>query len=194
MTAPPIVTSEQEKSIITRERLRLLTIGYYIQGGQTALFSLLFLVYLALLMSLSFIPKDAWKTDSEQVPSPAPALAPPKPSDNAGPDHGEESVKATRESAMATPSPRQKRQDSSGPPVMIFRFVSLVLLIPFAGSLAMAWLTILAGRCLQKRKHKAFIFVMAVLQVFWFPFGTLVGVATFFVLGSDAGQREFEDA
>ena len=52
-------------------------------------------------------------------------------------------------------------------------------------------LTIYAGRCVQKRKHRAFIYVMAGLNCPLIPWGTLLGVATFILMQSPAGQREF---
>ncbi|MDP9099685.1 MAG: hypothetical protein M3N48_11950 [Verrucomicrobiota bacterium] len=54
-------------------------------------------------------------------------------------------------------------------------------------------LTIYAGRCVQNRTHRLFIFIMAGFNCALIPWGTLLGIATFMVLQSPAGRREFGD-
>lgn len=53
-------------------------------------------------------------------------------------------------------------------------------------------LTIWAGRCVQKRQHRPFIYVMAGLNCPFLPWGTLLGIATFILMQSPAGRREFD--
>jgi len=52
-------------------------------------------------------------------------------------------------------------------------------------------LTIYAGRCVQKRKHRVLIYVMAGLNCVLIPWGTLLGIATFVLLQSPAGHEAF---
>jgi hypothetical protein len=52
-------------------------------------------------------------------------------------------------------------------------------------------LTAYAGRCVQQRTHRLFIYIMAALNCALLPWGTLLGIATFYVLQSPAGRREF---
>ena len=52
-------------------------------------------------------------------------------------------------------------------------------------------LTIYAGRCVQKRRHRAFIYVMAGLNCPLIPWGTLLGVATFMLMHTPVAGREF---
>ena len=58
----------------------------------------------------------------------------------------------------------------------------------------LAVLTFLAARRLNQRRGRKFCFLVAGLySVFFFPFGTLVGVFTFIVLNRDGVRRLFEE-
>jgi hypothetical protein len=62
--------SEGEASIIARERLRILTIGFYVRGGIFLAFGCFFLIYVAMFAGMSFIPESA-----SNQPSPAQRFA-----------------------------------------------------------------------------------------------------------------------
>ena len=58
----------------------------------------------------------------------------------------------------------------------------------------LAVLTFLVARRLNQRRGRKFCFLVAGLySVFFFPFGTLVGVFTFIVLNRDGVRRLFEE-
>ena len=50
-----------------------------------------------------------------------------------------------------------------------------------------------AGRCVQKRRNKTLIYIMAALSCMFIPDGTLLGVFTFIVLASPAAIQEFSE-
>jgi hypothetical protein len=52
--------------------------------------------------------------------------------------------------------------------------------------------TAYAGRCIQKRRRKLFVYVMAALNCLFIPYEMLLGVFTFIVLSSVAAFPEFE--
>ncbi len=52
-------------------------------------------------------------------------------------------------------------------------------------------LTAYAGRCIQKRRRKTLIYVMAAANCLFIPYGILLGIFTFIVLGSPAAIEEF---
>jgi hypothetical protein len=80
---------------------------------------------------------------------------------------------------------------NQGPPVIVFRiFAGLIGVIILLGW-TFGGLTIYAGRCVQRRTHRVFIFVMAGLNCALIPWGTLLGIATFYVMQSPASRREF---
>jgi hypothetical protein len=54
-------------------------------------------------------------------------------------------------------------------------------------------LTLYAGRSIQKRRHKALIYVMAAFNCMFIPYGTLLGVFTFIILGSPPAIQEFSE-
>jgi hypothetical protein len=159
--SPPAL-SEAEEQIIVRERMRLLTIGFYVKGAVGALFISFLLLHFFVFLGMSFIPESTWEPKTVS------------------------SVRIT--SVSPSPSPRPVNQ---GPPVIMFRiFAGVIGLIILLGWTFGA-LTAYAGRCVQKRTHRLFIYIMAALNCALIPWGTLLGVATFYVLQSPGGRREF---
>ena len=146
-----------------RERLRLLALGFYVKGGVGALVVSFFLIHFFMVLGFSLMPESAWNP-------------PPKP--------------ATAESLSISPSP-SPRPVNQGPPVIMLRIFAAVI----GAIILLGWtfgaLTIYAGRCVQKRTHRVFILIIAALNCALIPWGTLLGIATFTLMQSPAGQREF---
>ena len=160
----PAIAPEVEEQIIARERLRLLALGYYVKGAMGAVFVSFLLFHFVFLLGFSFIPESAWN------PPPKPATA--------------------AESLSVTPAP-SPRPVNQGPPVVMFRIFAAIIGVIILLGWTFAALTIYAGRCIQKRNHRVFIFVMAGLNCVLIPWGTLLGIATFTVLQSPTGQEAF---
>jgi hypothetical protein len=164
--APP-VAPEVEEQIVARERLRLLALGYYVKGAMGAAFISFLLFHFVFLLGFSFLPQSAWNP-------------PPKPATTA------ESLSVTQ-----SPSPRPVNQ---GPPVVMLRIFAAVIGVIILLGWTFGALTIYAGRCVQKRQHRVFIYVMAGLNCVFIPWGTLLGIATFTVLQSPGGQEAFRNS
>ena len=151
-----------EARIIARERLRMLAVGFYVRGGVVLAFSCFFLIYVVMFLGMSFIPQSNWN------PSPTPT---PYPLSN-----------------WPSPTPHP---NSGAPPVIFFRIMAGIM----GGVACLGWtiggLTAYAGRCIQKRKRKALVYVMAALNCMFIPYGALLGVFTFIVLGSPGAVDEF---
>jgi len=84
--------------------------------------------------------------------------------------------------------------DQNAPPAafgLIFVFIGTVAVI-----LGGAWaaLTIYAGRCLARRKHRFFCMVIAGIGCIFLPYGTILGVFTLIVLQRPAVQAMFDEA
>jgi hypothetical protein len=160
----PPLAPEVEQQIIVRERFRLLALGYYIKGGVGAVFVSFFLFHFIFFLALSFMPESRWQ-------------GPARPA-------------TTAQSASVLPSP-SPAPINQGPPVVLLRIVAAVI----GAIILLGWtfgaLTIYAGRCVQKRNHRVFVYVMAGLNCFLLPWGTLLGVATIIVMQSPAGRREY---
>ncbi|HSP46215.1 MAG TPA: hypothetical protein VLO30_09500 [Chthoniobacterales bacterium] len=156
------VSSEAEGQIIVRERLRLLAVGFYVKGAVGAAVVSFLLIHFFVLLGFSVLPQSAWDAQAKSVTTP--------------------------QSSSLLSSPRPVNQ---GPPVIMFRMFAAVI----GGIILLGWtfgaLTVYAGRCVRNRTHRVFILVMAGLNCVLIPWGTLLGVATFTVLQSPAGQREF---
>jgi hypothetical protein len=163
MFAP--IAPEAEEQIIVRERLRLLSIGYYVKGGVGALFISILLFHFFFLLGFSFIPESSWNNP------------PSKPA-----------TMAQSPSALLSPTPPPLNQ---GPPVMMLRIFAAGI----GAIILLGWtfgaLTIYAGRCVQKRQHRVFIHVMAGLNCPLIPWGTLLGIATFVLLQTPVARSEF---
>jgi hypothetical protein len=163
MSAP--VAPEVEEQIIVRERLRLLALGYFVKGTVGAVVISFLLLHFFMLLGFSFMPPSAWN------PPVKPAIIGQSPS------------------VLPSPPPRVNQ----GPPVMMFRIGAAVIGVIILLGWTFGALTIYAGRCVQKRRYRAFIYVMAGLNCLLIPWGTLLGIATFIVMQSPAGQEAFRN-
>jgi magnesium-transporting ATPase (P-type) len=166
VVSPPL-SGDAKATVIARERLRILAIGFYVRGGMMVALGCFFLIYVAFFLGFSFMPESAWTQHSRPA-------APP--------------------SAFAWPAATPHAPNEGAPPVIIFRIMACM----FGAMTFLVWilgcLTAYAGRCIQTRKHKALIYVMAGFNCLFLPYGTLLGVFTFIVLGSPAATGEFKQA
>jgi hypothetical protein len=158
----PPAPSEAEQEIITRERLRLLAIGFFVKGGVGALLISFLLIHFAVFLGVSFIPESSW---------------------------GPKSV-TTVQSVSVSPSPTP-RPVNPGPPAIMFRIFAGVIGVIILLGWTFGALTIYAGRCVQKRERRLFIYIMAGLNCALIHWGTLLGVATFILLQTPVARREF---
>src|SRR2546423_15665947 len=162
MSSPAL--SEAEEQIIVRERLRLLAIGFYVKGAVCAIFVSFLIFHFVFMLGFSFMPESAW--------NPPPKSA------------------TTVQSFSATPSPSPRRVNQ-GPPVIMFRIFAGVIGVIILLGWTLGGLTIYAGRCVQKRTHRMFIYVMAAVNCPFIPWGTVLGIATFILLQTPVARREF---
>jgi len=165
--SPPAL-SETEEQLIVRDRLRWLAIGFYVKGAMCAIFVSFLIFHFVFMLGFSFMPESAWN------PPPKPATIVQSPG------------KLPSLSPTPTPAPI-----NPAPPVFILRiFAALIGMIILLGW-TLGGLTIYAGRCLQKRTRRTFIYVMAAVNCPFLPWGTLLGVATFILLQTPVARREF---
>ena len=78
------------------------------------------------------------------------------------------------------------------PPTFVGLFISA-----FAGCfMLLGWLfgglTIYSGLCIQRRQHRTFSLVMAVVNCLSIPFGTALGIFTILVLSRESVRRLYE--
>ena len=160
------VAAAEEIQIVTRERLRILAWGYYIHGGFTALMMSFFLFpFLFMMIAMSTIPASQWN-------KPTPAAS-------------------TNYSALPTPSATPVTA-AEPPPKVFFAIFGAVFGAIILANVTLAALTIYAGRCIQQRKRKILVYIVAVINCLFIPYGTLLSVFTIIVLSSPAGEAEFK--
>jgi hypothetical protein len=132
------------QSILDEEHLRLLRIGYFIQGGITVFFSMFGVLYVFMGMLVSSMP----------IPN----------------------------------------TDGAGPPPrfvgVIFALFGSVFLV--AGAI-FAVLQFLAAQGLGRRRSRTLCLVAAAVSCVFFPYGTVLGVFTFMVLGRPSVRSLFSE-
>jgi hypothetical protein len=157
-----------ERKVIALDRLRLLSIAYYISGAIGAAFVSFLLIHFFLFLGFSFVPLEQWNTPTSQ---PRTAQYPsPLPSPTALPIH----------------------KAAQAPPAIMFRIFAGVI----GGIIICGWtlgaLTAYAGHCIKKRRHKLFIYIMAGINLIWIPYGTLLGLATILLFQWPEVESEFK--
>ena len=145
--------------------MNLLAIGFYVRGGMMLVFGCFFLLYVEMFFAVSMIPASSWNQ--------------PPPNKLA--------------SATANSAPVNPIANPGAPPVAMFRIMAGIM----SGVVVLAWiagaLTLYSGNCIKKRKHRVLVYVMAGLNCFFIPYGTLLGVFTFIVLGSPEAIAEWNN-
>lgn len=165
MTDPPSIDSQRK--VIALDRLRLLSIAYYISGAIGAAFVSFLLIHFFLLLGLSFIPASQWNQPTS-TPSTAHYLSPSR--------------------SAVSPSSHK----AQGPPAIMFRIFAGVISLIIACGWTLGALTVYAGYCIKKRRHKVFIYIMAAINCIWIPYGTVLGIATILLFQWPEVQAEFK--
>jgi hypothetical protein len=85
-----------------------------------------------------------------------------------------------------------KKGDQSPPPAFMGWFLGIFGLVIFLLLIAMAILKFLTARCIKRRRSRAFCMVVGAISCLEIPYGTLLGVFTFLVLGRNSVKGLFE--
>ena len=169
MPPPPLPMNDQR--VVIRERLRLLSLGYYISGAIGAVLVSFLLIHLTFLTILSSLPQSTWEGSRRRHQ-----------------DQTHSSFFAAQSSAVEISKPPNEQ---NGPPVFIFKIMAGVLAVVILTGWTLGGLTIYAGRCISGRKHRTFVLIMAGINCIWIPYGTLLGIATFLTLPTPEATEEF---
>jgi len=78
------------------------------------------------------------------------------------------------------------------PPAFIGWLFGVIGVALFLMWITMAGLKLGVALCLKKRKSRTFCMVVAALECLGVPYGTLLGIFTFIVLGRDSVERVFD--
>jgi amino acid transporter len=91
-----------------------------------------------------------------------------------------------------TLSEAAKKANESPSPVFVGLVFGIIGLVIFLLLIAMAILKFLTARCIQRRRSRVFCMVVAAISCLEIPYGTLLGVFTFLVLGRNSVKSLFE--
>jgi hypothetical protein len=88
--------------------------------------------------------------------------------------------------------PQVSHNNNNAPPAVM----GLIFMILGSALLVVGWsiagLTIYAGHCLTRRRHRGFCMVVAAINCLFIPYGTLLGVFSFMVLQRPSVQQLFD--
>lgn len=82
----------------------------------------------------------------------------------------------------------------NAPPVAVGLILGAIGLAIFMVIMAIAVLKFRAGRCIQRRRSRSYCMVVAAISCLAIPYGTLLGVFTFVVLGRDSVKALFKES
>jgi len=116
---------------LERQRLRLLSLGYYVSGAIGVAFVSFLLIHFFLFLGFSFIPQSQWNAGTR---SPA---------------------AAQQASPIALPSASPSADTNQGPPATMFQIVAAVIGVIIIVGWTLGALTAYGGHCIKKRKHKS---------------------------------------
>ena len=162
----------------------MLALGYYVKGSVRIAYALFMTLYTAMILAMSFMPERLLP------PPPLPRTPVERPAVGTGANQDQVVQPGKEEAQKSESNPAPKRMT---PPETSFMLRMMGTVI---GSLTvlmfvMGAFTVYAGRCMAKRKNRRLIYVMASLNLIILPYGTLLGVCTLLILGSDGVKRAF---
>jgi hypothetical protein len=85
-----------------------------------------------------------------------------------------------------------KKANQSPPPVFIGWVFGIIGLVIFLLLITIAILKFRTARCIKRRGSRTFCMVVAAISCLEIPYGTLLGVFTFLVLGRNSVESLFE--
>jgi len=85
-----------------------------------------------------------------------------------------------------------KKANQPAPPVFIGWVFGVIGLAIFLFLIVMAILKLRTAQCIKRRRSRAFCMVVAAISCLEIPYGTLLGVFTFLVLGRNSIRDLFE--
>lgn len=129
--SPPL---DSNRKIIALDRLRLLSVAYYISGAIGAAMVSFLLFHFFLILGMSFVPPEAWN-QPRPTPKPAYTVSPSAPA--------------------STPAAAHK---SEAPPLWLFRVISAAIGFIILVGWTLGGLTIYAGHCIWKRSTRSLLY------------------------------------
>jgi hypothetical protein len=139
-----VIDDATRESIIDEEYLKLLSLGYTISAGISAMFALFGLIYV--FMGAMFGAIARMPASQQQEP----------------------------------------------PPPFVGWFLTLFGLAFFIAFLALGLLKYKVAKSIKQKRSRTFCLVLAAISCLEIPYGTVLGVFTFIVLGRESISRQFE--
>lgn len=163
MLPPALPLSEEAVRAVAEERLRLLSIGYYVSGALGVLMVSFLLFHFLIFSAFSFMPARVFEQGENGR-------------------NGDTQVETS-------PGHHSSNAQDFAAVQMIFRVVSGIIGFIILSGWVLGGLTIYAGRCIARRQNRTFVFIMAGINCVWIPFGTLLGVMSFIALQNDTIRK-----
>jgi len=180
---PPLPYSQLQNTeqavarAVTKERLKLLAIGYFVSGGFGILTVSLLIVHFLMFAFMSTLP-DASFDETETTGT------------SLEESHGEEETGPGE--TITEVDEGIERVNPMGMMVGILRAVAVLIGAIILIGWILGGLTIYAGVSLLQRKRKTLVYVMAAYNCLFIPWGTLIGVLTFVTLSQPSTKLEYK--
>jgi len=165
---PPGLPSVED--LVLQERLKLLAIATTVSGATKAIMVSFLIFHFAFLaiagICIPFIPAQSAKHTAAE---------------------------STNSEAKSSPGSTELAPKKESPFAvgMIFGALALFVGLIILAGWTLGGLLIYSGHCIRKRKHLVFIQIMGAIQCIFIPYGTLIGIFTFYTLGTERAKELF---
>lgn len=170
------VPTESESRILMQSHLKLLEICYYVSGGIKIFFISFFLIYVVVLLGLSFMPETALENSSTPSTSSASGDLHEPRTENHPEQTESKGINSKQDYAMFQWAMRG-----------FAAFMGLIVLIGWS----FGALVIYAGWCIRKRKYRTFVHIIGALHCLFIPYGTMIGVFSLLTLSKPEAVKAF---
>jgi hypothetical protein len=188
---PPLlpVPGLEIEDALTKDRVKILAWGYYVHGSINMVMVSFLLIHLALFSVISFMPGTKRELSEEVTVEEVVQAAEPV-------DASEEAaqpmtVGESIDTLVKVDEGKVHRGEDFRQMQMIMRWMAAVVAMVILAGWAFGLLTIYAGRCLIRRRHRTFVLVMGALNSILIPYGTILGICTFVLLSKPSTRRLF---
>jgi hypothetical protein len=180
---PPLPAELRADHAITKDRIKILAWGYYLQGAINMVMVSFFLIHLLIFSVVAFMPVPGGKPQAERS---GVSLASEITKEDLYKDLG--GTVLPSESDQLTDD---RRVEEFLQIKVVMRWMAAVLGLVILVGWAFGALTIYAGRCLVRYHKRTFVMVMAALNCLFIPYGTILGICTFILLGQFPARKLF---
>jgi len=170
---PPLsstrLSSSEVESLVAKDRMRMLSWGYYLQGVVGILTCSIFIIHFLMFLVMGNMPDRQFESTFR----------------------GESSTHSNMDPGAYSSDELAKKAEDFKVMQTFMRWGAVGVGVLILAGWVFGGLTIFAGKCLARGKRKLFVQIMAGLNCIFLPYGTALGAATFLLLTTPGAKRQF---